>query len=148
MEFFLVLIAFIINGVLWGLYTKKIILNKGLNDEADAWFWYGFFCEIFAVIMALSKVDAYTKKTYLMLEGYIHNQERILNNNNYNQERILNNNNSSRNSISYNASNSVSRNSSTGQQMMQNGGWVCSACNTVNASYVGSCRCGRSRHNN
>ena len=41
-------------GLIWGVVTKKIIENKGYNEN---WFWWGFFFGFFAMIVALSKPE-------------------------------------------------------------------------------------------
>ena len=42
-------------GLIWGVVTKKIIENKGYDDN---WFWWGFFFGFFAMIVALIKPEA------------------------------------------------------------------------------------------
>ena len=50
--FVVFLIYFIISGIVWGVVTQKNIENKGYDEN---WFWWGFFFELLAVLVAFSK---------------------------------------------------------------------------------------------
>ncbi len=46
------LIGYMIVGTIWGIVIRKVIENKGYDDN---WFWWGFFFGIFALIVAITK---------------------------------------------------------------------------------------------
>ena len=48
------LIVYCVRGIIWGWAVKKIVENKGYNEN---WFWWGFFFGILALLMALTKPD-------------------------------------------------------------------------------------------
>ncbi len=48
------LIAYCVRGIIWGWAVKKIVENKGYNEN---WFWWGFFFGILALLVALTKPD-------------------------------------------------------------------------------------------
>lgn len=57
--YIVVLIVGIVQGIIWGIATDKIIENKGYKEN---WFWWGFFFSFFAVIVALTKPDVNNSK--------------------------------------------------------------------------------------
>lgn len=50
--FFIWFIVAIFWACVWGFVVQKVIENKGYKEN---WFWWGFFFEIFALIVALTK---------------------------------------------------------------------------------------------
>lgn len=48
----MLILKFIIWGTIWGVVCNKVIKNKGYDEN---WFWWGFFFNIIAVIIAFSK---------------------------------------------------------------------------------------------
>lgn len=50
------LIGIIIWGTIWGFVTKKVIENKGYEEN---WFWWGFFFGFIALIVACTKPQKY-----------------------------------------------------------------------------------------
>ena len=52
--YIIVLIVGIVQGIVWGIATNKIIENKGYKEN---WFWWGFFFSFLALIVALTKPD-------------------------------------------------------------------------------------------
>lgn len=48
----IIIIVYIIQGVFWGNITNKVIEDKGYYDN---WFWWGFFFNWIALLVAFSK---------------------------------------------------------------------------------------------
>ena len=46
------LLAWLVLAIAWGITTYLVIHNRGYEEN---WFWWGFFFNIFAVIVAFSK---------------------------------------------------------------------------------------------
>lgn len=57
--YIVVLIIGIVQGIVWGIATNKIIENKGYKEN---WFWWGFFFSFLALIVALTKPDVNNSK--------------------------------------------------------------------------------------
>lgn len=57
--YIIVLIVGIVQGIVWGIATDKIIENKGYKEN---WFWWGFFFSFLALIVALTKPDVNNSK--------------------------------------------------------------------------------------
>lgn len=94
-----------------------VVCNKILENKGynDNWFWWGFWFGIFALIVAATKPD---------------------NHGNY------------QSSVGYGTDNSMLTRAAQGRrdaEFMKNDGWVCTHCHTKNASYVGTCSCGRAK---
>lgn len=53
------LIVAIVWGIVWGVVVNQVIKNKGYEEN---WFFWGFFFSFFALVVALTKPDAYTVK--------------------------------------------------------------------------------------
>lgn len=49
-----VIMLYIIQGVVFGLLTNKILENRGYDDN---WFWWGFFFGVIAMVLAASKPE-------------------------------------------------------------------------------------------
>lgn len=49
------LIGLIVQGIIWGVATNKVIENKGYSEN---WFWWGFFFGFLALIVACTKPQA------------------------------------------------------------------------------------------
>lgn len=71
------LIVYIIQGIIFGVATNKIIENKGYYDN---WFWWGFFFGIIALLVAMSKPQklSYEEETYISQITKEKNNENIL----------------------------------------------------------------------
>ena len=52
-----ILIGVIIWALIWGAVTRQCMVNKGYEEDADAWFIIGLFLGIFAFILAYCKPD-------------------------------------------------------------------------------------------
>lgn len=48
----IILVTYIVQGIIFGIATNKIIENKGYSNN---WFWWGFFFGIIALLVSLSK---------------------------------------------------------------------------------------------
>lgn len=46
------IIYYILMGIVWGVVCNKVASNKGYEEN---WFWWGFFFEIFALIVVITK---------------------------------------------------------------------------------------------
>lgn len=105
---------------LLGYITNEILKNKGYSLN---WFWWGFFFGLWAILFALIKPDL--TRTYSDNQGntFLHDyaEEEYNRRNNVSGEKLQNINDI---------------------KLMDNGGWKCS-CGRINASYVGTCGCGK-----
>lgn len=108
----LILIIWIIQGVILGIATNKIIENKGYDEN---WFWWGFFFGLIALLVALSKPTVYHRYEY----------------------------ESSDYSPLSSAANSFGEEHR--KSSMNAGDWECYFCHRINADYVTSCGCGKSK---
>jgi len=52
-----IFIGVIIWALIWGAVTRQCMVNKGYEEDADAWFIIGLFLGIFAFILAYCKPD-------------------------------------------------------------------------------------------
>ena len=117
---FVDLIIAIIHGLIFGFITKSVIEDKGYDDN---WFWWGFFFGLIALIVACAKprnIDYsyfYSRSSQLTYTGY-------------------------QPSLSSNLGDAAAK--VHNEQLLANGGWKCS-CGEVQASYVSSCSCGKSK---
>ena len=117
---FVDLIIAIIHGLIFGFVTKSVIEDKGYDDN---WFWWGFFFGLIALIVACAKprnIDYsyfYSRSSQLTYTGY-------------------------QPSLSSNLGDAAAK--VHNEQLLANGGWKCS-CGEVQASYVSSCSCGKSK---
>ncbi len=118
-QIIVLLVLYCIQGSVWGWAVNKIVENKGYHEN---WFWWGFFFGLLALVVALTKPDVpYSEResgSYFGEGGSI-----------------------------------VSRNyayGALGEREAGNasGGWKCTRCGKINASYVGTCGCGCDRSGN
>ena len=114
------LIGGIIWGIIWGVATNAIIHNKGYDEN---WFWWGFFFSFIAVIVAISKPENRNRYTY--------------------QDSSPSFGNITSSGYSFGSAERIASNEKT----LSSGGWRC-YCGRVNASYVGTCACGRTKSEN
>lgn len=116
MEYLLYVVFF---AVCFGFATRAIIHNKGYDEN---WFWWGFFFGIFALIVACAKPQNvyYTDSNPSSQSNNFYN---YTNNGNYisESERIRN------------------------RDILNAGGWQC-PCGRLNANYVSTCTCGKSKN--
>ena len=110
----------IIQGIIFGFATKTIIANKGYDDN---WFWWGFFFGLIALIVACARPQNIDY-------SYFNSQP---------SQPTYTGYQSSYGSNLRNAADMVHN-----EQVLAAGGWKCS-CGRVNASYVSSCSCGKSK---
>ena len=118
MLYFVIVIA---QAIIFGFATKIVIENKGYDDN---WFWWGFFFGLIALIVACAKpqnIDYSSFTTRPSQPTYTSYQ------------------------TSYGSNLSNAANKVHNEQLLANGGWKCS-CGIVQASYVSSCSCGKSKH--
>ena len=103
-------------GLIWGFATNAVVRNKGYHEN---WFWWGFIFGFIAFLVACTKP----------------------------QVTILSISNESTSNLSRLAQEGYrigSHNVSTKRlNTLAPGDWRCT-CGTINASYVGTCRCGKS----
>ena len=105
---------------LLGYITNEILKNKGYSEN---WFWWGFLFGIWAILFAFIKPDLTRTYSDNQVNTFLHD---------YAEEE-------------YNRRNNVSGEKSQNIndiKIIDNGGWKCS-CGRINASYVGTCGCGR-----
>ena len=105
--FFIGLIVFVVRGCIWGAISRSVMEGKGYSD-ASSWFWWGFFFDIIAVIIALTKPDL-----------------------NVRQEADL---------VNRNSGIVINQNKEAGDNE-----WKCRFYNKINANYVGTCGCGKTK---
>lgn len=116
MLYFVIVIA---QAIIFGFATKIVIENKGY---ADNWFWWGFFFGFIALIVACAKPQNIDYSSFsTQPPTYTSHQ------------------------TSYGSNLSNAANKVHNEQLLANGGWKCS-CGRVQASYVSSCSCGKSKH--
>lgn len=75
------IIAVVVNGLIWGFATQKVIENKGYEEN---WFWWGFFFGLIALIVACTKservrVESYSSRSFYNNGTGSTHEERILN---------------------------------------------------------------------
>lgn len=87
MKIIMYIFIYLIYGSVWGIVCKKVIYNKGYQEN---WFWWGFLFGIFAFLVAISKTQkineniqekqqsTYEKKSALELLAEQTENERIL----------------------------------------------------------------------
>ncbi|MCQ2446238.1 MAG: SHOCT domain-containing protein [Clostridia bacterium] len=133
------IIGVLIWGIIWGVVCKKVIENKGYMEN---WFWWGFFFGFIALIIALTKPEAY------MLYGN--------NNNGFALDKAVNNPDSSVWKCECGSyvplSSSVcphcgkTKNAPRLTQTASQGAneWQC-VCGKVHPNYVTSCPCGHTK---
>ena len=74
---FLYAAIYIVQGIIWGWATNKIVENKGYNEN---WFWWGFFFGLIALIVALTKPDinGQQQTAYTPMYGNVSNNSSTL----------------------------------------------------------------------
>lgn len=114
------LIIYCIQGSIWGWAVNKIIENKGYREN---WFWWGFFFGLLALLVALTKPDL--SRVSGESASHFEDTSSVVGKNyvfkGFGEER----------KVDY-----------------TKGEWRCTHCGTVNASYVGTCRCGWDKSGN
>lgn len=105
---------------LLGYITNEILKNKGYSLN---WFWWGFIFGLWAILFALIKPDLTRTYSDNQVTTFLHDYAEE----EYNRR------------INVSGGNSQNLNDI---RLMDNGGWKCS-CGRINASYVGTCGCGK-----
>ena len=108
-------IGSIIWGIIWGCATNAIIHNKGYDEN---WFWWGFFFSIIAVIVAATKPE--------------------------NRKYYDSGSDSNTSYLGYNYNYSAPSPSFGTPKVAGPNEWKC-LCGRVNANYIGTCACGKSK---
>lgn len=52
MEYFIIVLLYLLSCVMWGVLTAKVISDKGYQKN---WFWWGFFFGFIALVVAIIK---------------------------------------------------------------------------------------------
>lgn len=110
-----IIVYWIIGGVIWGIVCNKVIENKGYREN---WFWWGFFFEFLAVIVAATKPQVH----YSKMENDVDTQ--------------------------YGITLSSFAEEIRAKEYLREGGWKCNSCGTVNPHYKDRCHCGRTKEYN
>lgn len=110
------IVVYCIYASVWGFAVQKIVENKGYHEN---WFWWGFFFGILALLVALTKPDRSMQGRYYQSDSYLNDMEPV--HGSYREFRGTGN---------------------MGRISDVPDGWRCPRCDTVNAGYVGTCRCG------
>ena len=109
-------ISVIIWGIIWGFATNAVINNKGYYEN---WFWWGFFFGFIALIVACTKPQMIRQSSSDV---------------------------SALSRLSQEGYRIGDRVADTKKPALPGpGDWRC-ACGLINASYVGTCGCGKSRN--
>lgn len=114
------LVIYCIQGYVWGWAVNKIIENKGYREN---WFWWGFFFGFIAFLVALTKPDV--PRTTSNTGSYFGEGDSIIG-----KDYVFR-------GFGY-----------EGKTTDVPGGWRCSHCGKINASYVGTCGCGWDKSGN
>lgn len=109
------LIVAIIWGCIWGVATNAVIKNKGYDEN---WFWWGFFFEIIALLVAATKPEN-RSNTYGSYDGLSHGEV---------------------DSHLTRAADEIRR-----KDYLNSGGWTCASCKKINPKYLTTCSCGLSK---
>ena|GEM_PF-1686169 len=119
---FFYILGLIVWGLIWGVATRAIIVNKGYEHNGTTWFWLGFFFGLIALLVAVAKPE-HNKQQQTMVQNY------------YYTERGP-----------YGGRSIIRPNADMERNILLRGGWEC-RCGRVNDSYVTTCVCGRNKRN-
>ena len=73
-----IFIGVIIWALIWGAVTRQCMVNKGYEEDADAWFIIGLFLGIFAFILAYCKPDIKKQQQEEMMRKQMMNMNQII----------------------------------------------------------------------